>query len=410
MWPQPGRGHPRESTISAYSQPKRAELVDVSASRLFGLKTTLVFAFCIGLSMSRALWIGPRSYPPAPVSSIYPAIDGGMALGLYAALFALAAVALAAPRPGWFIAAFLAIMATFCLADQTRWQPWIFQYSFLLAVVALYAGNGADGERRALNIARLIVAFTYIFSGLQKTNLNFVENDFPWITQPLANMFPSAAHLLHAFGVVVPLVQVAFGIGLLTRRFRRVSLIAAVAMHLFILAMFGPVGLDWNDIVWPWTAAMAIFDVVLFAGAPEFSWRDIVRRRHDPGHIAAVILFAVLPAFSFFNLWDSYLSSALYSGNLTEAQIYLSDAGALSLPAAVRSRLVRTSPDTNVLNLQRWAIEDLNVTPYPETRIYKAIAKSVCARLSDPGQLVLIVREQRMFFSRPETGYRCVEL
>jgi len=41
-------------------------------------------------------------------------------------------------------------------------------------------------------------------------------------------------------------------------------------MHLFILTMFGPMGLDWNNIVWPWTAAMAVFDVLLFAGA-EFS-------------------------------------------------------------------------------------------------------------------------------------------
>jgi hypothetical protein len=50
------------------------------------------------------------------------------------------------------------------------------------------------------------------------------------------------------------------------------------------------------------------------------------------------------------------------------------------------------------------------VTPYPEARVYKAIARSVCGRLRDPTQLVLIVREQRMFFSRPESGYRCFEL
>ena len=75
-------------------------------------------------------------------------------------------------------------------------------------------------------------------------------------------------------------------------------------MHLFILAMFGPAGLDWNDIVWPWTAAMAIFDIVLFSGAPEFSWREILWRRRDPRHPAAVALFAMLPALSFFNLWD----------------------------------------------------------------------------------------------------------
>jgi hypothetical protein len=206
------------------------------------------------------------------------------------------------------------------------------------------------------------------------------------------------------------LLQVAFGAGLLTRRFRRVSLIAAVAMHVFILAMFGPAGLDWNDIVWPWTAAMAIFDIVLFSGATQFSWREVIWSGRDPRHLAAVVVFAVLPALSFFNLWDSYLSSALYSGNLTDAQIYLSDAGAASLPAAIRQYSVRTSPNTNVVNLQRWAFEDLNVMPYPETRVYKAIANSLCGQLRDPLQLVLVVREQRMFFSKPETGFRCSRL
>jgi hypothetical protein len=123
-----------------------------------------------------------------------------------------------------------------------------------------------------------------------------------------------------------------------------------------------------------------------------------------------LIVFTVLPFLSFFNLWDSYLSAALYSGNLTEAEIYLTDAGNASLPASIKQRSVRTSADTSVINLQRWAIEDLNVTPYPETRVYKAIAKTVCSHLRDRTQLVLIVREQRMFFSKPETGYRCWQL
>jgi hypothetical protein len=42
--------------------------------------------------------------------------------------------------------------------------------------------------------------------------------------------------------------------------------------------------------------------------------------------------------------------------------------------------------------------------------VYRAIAKHVCGQLADRRQLVLIVREQRMFLSRPETGYRCGDL
>jgi len=324
------------------------------------------------------------------------------------AKFVLAGLAVIIPRARWPIAGFLIIMIVFCLADQTRWQPWVFQYSFLLAVVG--PGAAPVDDLRTLNLARLVIVFTYVFSGLQKINLNFMEHEFSWIITPMTSLFPAMTTPLDALGFLVPFVQVVFGIGLLTRRFRRASLAAAVGMHVFILAMFGPLGLNWNDIVWPWTAAMAVFDVLLFSSSDDFTWRDVVWDVRDLRHGAAVALFVVMPALSFFNLWDSYLSSALYSGNLTEAQIYLSDLGAASTPGDIRPYLVHTSENTNVLNLQRWAIEDLNVTPYAETRVFKNIARNVCDHLRDRNQLVLVVKEQRMFFSRPEAGFRCSQL
>jgi uncharacterized membrane protein YphA (DoxX/SURF4 family) len=382
------------------------------ADRIFWLKTVVVVAFCIGLFMSARLWIGPRSYPTAPVFSGLPALDERVAQGLFALLFVLAAAILVAPKPQKFIAAFLLILVVFCGLDQTRWQPWVFQYGVLLATLGRFSWSSQDidGERRTLNIARLVIAATYVFSGLQKLNWNFVESDFPLIVHPITALVPFAAKPLHFLGMAVPFVQALFGIGLLTPRFRRISLVLAVSMHLFILAMFGPFGLDWNSIVWPWTAAMAVLDIVLFAGNAEFSLREAVWAKPWWDHAAVLALFVLLPISSFFNLWDSYLSSAIYSGNLTEGTIYASDAGASFLPAAIRQYVVHTSPNTNVLNIERWATEDMGVVPYPETRVYKAITRSVCRYLGDPSQLVLIVREQRMFFTRPEVGYRCVDL
>ncbi len=382
------------------------------ARRLYWLKLAIIAAFCIGLAMSPRLWIGPRSFPTAPFIGGLPEIEGVLAYALFAALFILAAAIVVSPQPQRPIAVFLTVIGALCLVDQTRWQPWVFLYCFLLATLALFSWDRADtaGARSAMNVARFIVAATYIFSGLQKANLSFIQVDFPWIVSPITDLVPSTARPMRAIAMLVPFVQIAFGIGLLTGRFRRIALAAAVSMHVFILAMFGPLGLDWNSIIWPWTAAMAVFDVLLFADTETYSVRDLLWTRGRQYHALVVAAFAVLPTLSFVNLWDSYLSAALYSGNLTEGVIYLSDAGRASLPPAISAHVVRSSDNTHVLNVQRWAIEDLNVMPYPETRVYRDIAKRVCARLNDPRQLVLIVREQRLFLSRPETGYGCRDL
>ncbi|MGA2128033.1 MAG: hypothetical protein ABSG76_18005, partial [Xanthobacteraceae bacterium] len=342
---------------------------------IFWLKATVTIAFCIGLIMSSPLWIGPRSYPLTPVSGILPSLTHPLDYLLFAALFALALPIVILSKPQRFIGAFLLIILAFCLLDQTRWQPWVYLYGFLLATFALFSWNSHDkvGQMHAMNIARLIIASTYVFSGLQKTNLNFIENDFPWMTQPITNVLPWLASPLHLLGMSAPLIQVGFGVGLLTKKYRRASLLLAVSMHVFILAMFSPLGHAWNSIVWPWTATMAVLDIMLFGDGEAFTLRDIVWAKGNPYPATVILLFAILPFLSFFNLWDSYLSAALYSGNLTKAEIYASDIGRDGLPEAVKSRLVHTSPNTNVLNLQRWAVEELNVMPYPETRVYKKI-------------------------------------
>jgi predicted DCC family thiol-disulfide oxidoreductase YuxK len=382
------------------------------ASRVFWLKVSLVLVFCIGLAMSPRLWIGPRSYPMAPVfglpaSSFYPAD-----LVLFAALFVTAAAILILAKPQRLIFAFIGGIVVFCLFDQTRWQPWVFQLGFLLAALALFSWDSDDikGRERALNVTRLIVATTYIFSGLQKLNLNFINNDFPWIVEPITNAFPSTRGPLYVLGICAPFIQIGFAVGLLTRKFRRVSLILAISMHAFILAMFGPFGHNWNNIIWPWTAAMAGLDLLLFTGGQPFSIRDTFWDNRSPFHVGVLVLFGILPFLSFFNLWDSNLSAALYSGNLAEATIYATDEGRDSLPPAIRAYLVHISPNTNVLNIQRWAIEDLNVLPNPETRVYKQIAKAVCEQSKYRADFVLLVHEQRMFRSQPETGFRCWDL
>src|SRR5262245_5900801 len=92
-----------------------ANLLRAPSTRLSLLRLTVIPAFCIGLLMCPALWIGRRSYPVAPLLSLLPPIEGGLAKGLYAGLFVLAAVACVARDRRWPIGGFLGITALFCL-------------------------------------------------------------------------------------------------------------------------------------------------------------------------------------------------------------------------------------------------------------------------------------------------------
>jgi len=61
------------------------------ASRIFWLKLIVVLVFGLGLSMSPHLWIGPRSYPVAPVFQSQQWLGHPVDYAMFAALFALAA-------------------------------------------------------------------------------------------------------------------------------------------------------------------------------------------------------------------------------------------------------------------------------------------------------------------------------
>jgi Na+-transporting NADH:ubiquinone oxidoreductase subunit NqrB len=125
----------------------------------------------------------------------------------------------------------------------------------------------------------------------------------------------------------VPVVETAIGLGLLTRRFRKFAVIGALLMHAFIMLCVGPLGNDHNTVVWPWNFAMSAFVLILFWRAPdEPSPSTILKpgRNLSPGsalRAVVLVLFAFMPLFNFFGLWDSYLSSSLYSGASKQAYV-----------------------------------------------------------------------------------------
>src|SRR6478752_4257605 len=130
------------------------------------LKLAIVLALECSFLLSWKLWISTRLFPLSPVTNYLPTVPYPIDhIWFLSILIVLAAIGFL-PRPRKLILVFVCLAALLSLWDQMRWQPWFYQYVFMLAAIGLLAwkGNRATGDRAALNGCKLIVASIYLWS------------------------------------------------------------------------------------------------------------------------------------------------------------------------------------------------------------------------------------------------------
>lgn len=368
----------------------------------------------LGVTLSHRLWLGFRFYPFTPIwrglkPPPYP-FDHVLVGGLFVCLMAV----LLGFRPWISAIGAILFIAVLCAQDQSRMQPWVYQYMFMLG------GLGAVERRdptpvavsRFLNTCRLIIASVYFWSGLQKMNPGFSGDVFPWMVEPLARVFPSrASSLIQSGGLWAACFEAAIGASLLFRRTRRIAVICAVAMHALVLFSIGPLNHNSNSVIWSWNVVMVLLDLILFGLPDEFSVRDMLSPRQGIVHGSVLILVTAAPALSFFGLWDNYMSWALYAGNKTSAQVYLSDAVYEKLPKAVQEYVDEDDSGVNTLSIAAWSFDELNVPAYPEARVYRAVAGAICRYADAPSDVRLVVTKRDTLLGRGQkTAYDCSAL
>ncbi|MFZ0311609.1 MAG: MauE/DoxX family redox-associated membrane protein [Candidatus Korobacteraceae bacterium] len=359
-------------------------LADKTALRT---KTIVVVGFVASLLLSPKLWVSSRFYPLVPVFHGLPRIPYPLDYLCFGVVLLLLVAIAFAPRPRPYLVSFVAFIALYSLLDQTRWQPWAYQYWLMLIALGCFSWKPDDirGRQDAVNICRLIMGCTYFYSGLQKLNSKFVVEGFPWVLGTLHLHIPVS--YLNYLGWTVPFIEVSIGLCLLTRRFRKIGIVNGIVMHLFILYSFGPLGLDWNSVVWPWNVAMIALILVLFWNT-DVTFADIVWRNKFVYQKVVLVLLGVLPALSFIGRWPSDLSLALYTDNLTEANVLISESVKQDLPVFVQ-QFIKPQPGHIVLRTQDWSFGELNVPPYAEIQSFTSIGSEVCKYAHDSPDIVL---------------------
>lgn len=368
------------------------------AARLAALRRLVCAGMLCGVALTWNLWFpSARSFPRAPLLDACPReVVPPLEYVLGAMLVTALAVSLFAKRPAKYLVAAIASLGLLALSDQTRWQPWVYQYFIVLVVLALDARRGGDGRSGidSLDALRLIVASLYFWGGAQKLNYSFGHEVLPQLLAPALGRLTLEGAQLSALGVAVAAAEMFVGCGLLFRRTRRLCIGCALAMHGLILGLLIAQGR--NSAVWAWNVALALTVVILFrrGDTPAAPVSDRWRAGGTSGRAVMMLaaLYAVLPTLSFFGWWDMYLSGALYSGNTAVAVVRVGARESERLPASARRQLFTTASGERVLPLFEWSMAELNVPPYPEPRVFRQVAREVCRLTGDEGGAELIVR------------------
>lgn len=368
--------------------------------RFFGTDSFLYYnqllvsiGLVVGILLSKPLWLGPRSIDPVPVSAHLQLIPLWIhALFAYTVMSALMWSLFAKrSRPSLLICGALAI-PLFAL-DQLRWQPWVYIYTLVLCVVT-WANSGQKTllkSTRAQELLCWIFGSVYLYSGLQKATTRFLTDAWPWMIEPITHLpiLETSSHFLWIFGLCVPFIETTLGIGLLITRTRRLSAHCLIMMHVFILLVLGPIGHNWNKVVWPWNIVMIGLLFLVKNTRSSSPAPNIFSKKYPLFQGSILVLTLIAPGLSFFNAWDMYLSFALYSGNTDELRVYTDTSTASRIDNRLEDHLVPLEDGRILIDVNTWTEAELGVLPYPERRVLRALAQSLCRKLPTDGRFQL---------------------
>ena len=381
--------------------------------RLLLLKIVTVTGLLSSFLLCIPLWTHVRIFPRAPVFeglTVSPILETLLFIMLLCTLTAVL-FNLKLQR-GVFLSIFIVVLLG--VLDQMRFQPWVYFYFAFLLLIGLSMGKWSTKAKQEeiLNTARLMIGSIYFFSGLQKLNPAFFNEIYPWMVEPIITLFPPSVQFFAlSLGYFVPILEIGIGLCLLIPKYRIVGIFGSLAMLAFVLFTIGPLGHNWNSVVWPWNIAIVLMVVILFHHTKTCSVKEIISTKNQILKKGVIVVFVILPFFSFLGLWDSYPSWSLYSGNITHAVVEVESSSGAILPPTAQLYLQADTVGDMELNILAWANDEINVPIYPETRVFKRIVSDLCANANEKNAYILTVYERPLLFQKwTSTKYLCMDL
>ena len=316
--------------------------------------------------MSFKVWTSDRIFPILPTFDSI-SLPNEVHLFLYIiSLFGMGIIFFVPNKK--IIAAVLILEITACLLDYMRWQPWEYQYLLTLSFFIF-----AKDKKQFLLLFSFLIGCTYIFSGAHKFGGSFLHTFWDsTILSRILGMQPSIIKnpIVHYSGLLLSLIEILMGVGFIFFKNKKYFCIMAITMHMIVIVIYGPIGMNYNLIILPWNLAMIFFSIVFFYQKEGFKITfDFFKNKLT---FSAFLFVGFLPLLSFFDYWDHYLSFNLYSGNTKVLVICVEEVQQYPALEKYKSAEKNNKYCSNnyVVNTNKWAMDELNVPVIPQERVY----------------------------------------
>lgn len=362
----------------------------------------ICLGWLVGIVMSLNLWKGERGFPVIPVfdflNSFPLYVHDLISFLLFISLASQCIFLVIKKKTNQKIILLIIVFAFFIgLLDQSRWQPWVYMYLFLILPYAFMPKVTIKKRYDyVVNIQMIILIAVYIWSGIHKINLNFINELVVTLFVDFLGVENNTADKLKNVGYIIPIMEITVGLGLFYKSSRQKIIYLAISMHILILIFLSPIGVNQNYIVYPWNIVLALIVFSLFFNNNYtinfFNTKNYIARTVG---IFIAILFLITPILNFFNKWDAYLSFNLYSQKISKFYIAVSDKEIHKITGDFSESFIKMKnlEGGKIIDVNKWSFIELNVPVYPEERVYKAISKSFCTKNKLNKEVVFLIYE-----------------
>jgi len=387
----------------------------VAPTRVVWLRRFLALIVLGLVALTWRLWTPQAVYPQVPL--IQWAIGAPRWLdwmGLAALALAALAALLAASRDRLVrpaLALLAASMLGMFLLDQHRLQPWAWQFAITAIVLAL------ANSRRSVALLRLLTVGLYFWSAISKLDSSFLHTlGQQFLAALLGTLVDDWSEQSRFWAAAAfPFGEMLVAVGLCIARLRRASVVLAIIMHLLLVWILSPWGLDHKPAVLVWNLYFVALNLLLFWPRDQrqtkaiATWRTTDRSSSEPAAgastqpgrpplrfgdclvTALVVVATLVPTLELIGWWDHWPAWGLYSSRVEQIAVYVAQRQADELSPELQPLLEAASSDGwRRLRIDRWSLAALDVPIYPQNRFQLGVAAAV-AEQSDLGWSIRVV-------------------